>query len=80
MAYGEDIEDSELIGLGRVGRVTRVGNIAVKTANIWSVPEDGDDASETTAIYKRHTNETNVESLKHEGRVYRHLGHVKGVV
>ena len=66
----EDNEDSELIGLGRVGRVMRVSNMAVKTANIWSVPED---ASETTAICKRQTNETNVESLKHEGRVYRHL-------
>lgn len=37
----------ELIGLGRAGRVMRFGNIAVKTANIWTVPED---ASETTVI------------------------------
>lgn len=55
----------------------RHGNIAVKTANIWTVPED---ASETTKIGAELMNEVNRESLKHEGLVYRHLGHVQGVI
>lgn len=67
----------ELVGLGRVGRVMRYGGIAVKTANIWPVPEN---ASETTIISKEQMNRTNIESLKHEARVYRHLGHVRSVI
>lgn len=43
----KDNDDSGLIGIGRVGRVMRFGNAAVKTANFWTVPED---ASETTII------------------------------
>lgn len=72
-----DSDIPELIGLGRAGRVMRFGNIAVKTANIWTVPED---ALETAIICTAQINETNIESLKHEGRVYRHLGHVQGVL
>jgi serine/threonine protein kinase len=72
-----DNNDPELIGLGRTGRVLRVGNTAVKTANIWTLPEN---ASETTIIYREQMNETNRESLKHEGLVYRHLGQVQGVM
>lgn len=68
-----NIDGPELIGLGRTGRIMRHGNIAVKTANIWTVPED---ASETTKIGAELMNEVNRESLKHEGLVYRHLGHV----
>lgn len=67
----------ELVGLGRAGRVIRFGNIAVKTANIWTVPEG---ASETTVIGREQMNELNIESLKHEGLVYHHLGHVQGVI
>lgn len=67
----------ELIGLGRAGRVMRFGNIAVKTANIWTMPED---ASETTIISWEQMIEQNKESIKHEGLVYRHLGHVQGVI
>jgi hypothetical protein len=55
----------------------RYGNIAVKTANIWTVPED---ASETTIIGWEQMNELNIESIKHEGLVYCHLGHVPGVI
>lgn len=73
----DEDNDSELVGLGRVGQVMRIGNIAVKTANIWTVLEN---ASEVSIICNRQMNETNMESLKHEGRVYRHLGHVKGVI
>lgn len=67
---------SELIGIGRTGRVMRFGNIAVRPANIWTVPED---ASETTTISNEQLNEQNIRSLKHEASVYRHLGNVKGV-
>lgn len=67
----------ELIGLGRTGRVMRYGKIAVKTANIWTAPED---ASERTRIGWEHMIELNMESLKHEGLVYCHLGHVQGVI
>ncbi|OJJ67155.1 hypothetical protein ASPBRDRAFT_349942 [Aspergillus brasiliensis CBS 101740] len=67
----------ELIGLGRVGRVMRFGDIAVKTANIWTVSEG---ASETTIISYEQTTELNKESLKHEGHVYSHLGHIPGVI
>jgi serine/threonine protein kinase len=73
----KDDGDAELVGLGRVGRVMRFGNVAVKTANIWTVPED---APETAVICTGQMNETNMESLRHEGRVYRHLGHVEGVI
>lgn len=65
----------ELIGLGRVGRVMRFGDIAVKTANVWTVPKG---ASETTIISYEQTNKLNKQSLKHEGHVYSHLGHVPG--
>ncbi|GLA57025.1 hypothetical protein AtubIFM54640_003149 [Aspergillus tubingensis] len=54
----------ELIGLGRVGRVMRFGDIAVKTANVWTVPKG---ASETTIISYEQTNKLNKQSLKHEG-------------
>lgn len=74
MSYNDD---SELIGLGRVGRVMRFGDIAVKTANVWTVPKG---ASETTIISYEQTNELNKQSLKHEGHVYSHLGHVPGVI
>ncbi|GKZ36492.1 hypothetical protein AbraIFM66950_007608 [Aspergillus brasiliensis] len=67
----------ELIGLGRVGRVMRFGDIAVKYANIWTVPEG---ASEATIISYEQTTELNRESLKHEGHVYSHLGHIQGVI
>lgn len=73
----DDNDKPELIGLGRAGRVMRVGNIAVETANIWSMPES---ASEATIIGWEQTNELNKEFLKHEGHVYRHLGHVQGVM
>ncbi|GFN13470.1 hypothetical protein AtubIFM55763_001180 [Aspergillus tubingensis] len=56
----------ELIGLGRVGRVMRFGDIAVKTANVWTVPKG---ASETTIISYEQTNKLNKQSLKHEGHV-----------
>ncbi|GKZ19479.1 hypothetical protein AbraIFM66951_011090 [Aspergillus brasiliensis] len=67
----------ELIGIGRVGRVMRFGDIAVKTANIWTVPEG---ASETTIISYEQTTELNKVSLKHEGHVYSHLGYIPGVI
>lgn len=67
----------ELIGLGRAGHMMRFGNIAVKTANIWTVPED---ASETTISGCEQMIELNMESLKHEGLVYCHLGYVQGVI
>lgn len=67
----------DLIGLGRVGCVMRIGDIALKTANKWRVP---DNASEYTTILHEQTNRNNEESLKHEGCIYRHLGFVKGVV
>ncbi|PYI30275.1 hypothetical protein BP00DRAFT_457975 [Aspergillus indologenus CBS 114.80] len=70
-------DDSELIGLGRVGRVMRFGDIAVKTANIWAVPKG---ATETTIISLEQMTELNKESLKHEGHVYCHLGQVPGVI
>ena len=54
----------DLIGLGRVGCVMRIGDIAVKTANTWTVPEN---ASEYTSIVYQQTNRTNEESLIHEG-------------
>lgn len=73
----DDNDKPELIGLGRTGRVMRFGNTAVKTANIWTIPED---ASESTIIGYEDMNEQNKESLKHEGLVYRHLGHVQGVI
>jgi tRNA A-37 threonylcarbamoyl transferase component Bud32 len=72
-----DNDETALIGLGRAGRVMRIGNIAVKTANIWTVPKD---ASETTIIGWEQMVELNKESLKHEGLVYCHLGHVQGVM
>lgn len=72
-----DDDETALIGLGRAGRVMRFGNIAVKTANIWTVPKD---ASETTIIGWEQMIELNKESLKHEGLVYCHLGHVQGVI
>lgn len=55
----------------------RIGDIAVKTANKWRVP---DNASEYTAILYEQTNRTNEESLIHEGRIYRHLEFVEGVL
>lgn len=73
----DNYDGPELIGLGRTGRVMRFGNIAVKTANIWTVPED---ASETAIIGWKQTIGLNIESLKHEGLVYCHLGYVKGVI
>lgn len=51
-----NIDGPELIGLGRTGRIMRHGNIAVKTVNIWTVPED---ASETTKIGAELMNEVN---------------------
>ncbi|GLA13542.1 hypothetical protein AnigIFM62618_010795 [Aspergillus niger] len=72
-----DDDGPELIGLGRVGRVMRFGDIAVKTANIWTVP---DNASEMTIISYEQTTELNKESLKHEGHVYCHLGNIPGVI
>lgn len=73
----DEDNNPELIGLGRSGRVMRFGNSAVKTANIWTVPED---ASDSTIICNEQINDTNKGSLKHEGLVYRHLGHVNGVI
>ncbi|PLB49605.1 hypothetical protein P170DRAFT_510134 [Aspergillus steynii IBT 23096] len=67
----------ELIGLGRVGCVMRHGEIAVKTANKWPVP---DNASEYTTILHEQTNRTNEEALIHEGRIYEHLQSVEGVL
>lgn len=67
----------DLIGLGRVGCVMRIGDIALKTANKWRVP---DNASEYTTILHEQTNRTNEESLKHEGYIYQHLGSVEGVL
>lgn len=67
----------ELVGLGRAGRVMRFGNIAVKTPNIWTMPED---VSETTIISWEQMIEQNKESIKHEGLVYCYLGHVQGVI
>lgn len=67
----------ELIGLGRAGRVMRFGNTAVKTANIWTMPED---TSETTIVCREQMNEANIESLKHEGLVYHHIGNLQGVI
>lgn len=72
-----DNDSPELIGLGQAGRVMRLGDNAVKTANIWTTPED---ASEATIICEEQMNEANIESLKHEGLMYRHLGHAHGVI
>ena len=58
-------DGSELIGFGRAGRVMRFGNIAVKTANSWTAPED---ASMTTIIGWEQMIKMNMESLKHEVR------------
>lgn len=69
--------DCDLIGLGRVGRVIRFGEVAVKTANVWTVPEN---ASEDTIICYQQMNKINTKSLEHEGSVYRQLGDVKGVL
>lgn len=55
----DDNDETTLIGLGRAGRVKRFGNIAVKTANIWTVPKD---ASETTIIGWEQMVELNKES------------------
>ncbi|KAH8423158.1 uncharacterized protein LDX57_000913 [Aspergillus melleus] len=55
----------------------RTGEIAVKTANKWTVP---DNASEYTTIVYEQMNKTNEESLIHEGRIYRHLALVEGVL
>jgi len=46
----------EVIGLRRDGRVMRFENVAVKTANIWTAPED---ASMTTIIRLEQTIELN---------------------
>ncbi|PWY72241.1 hypothetical protein BO94DRAFT_501447, partial [Aspergillus sclerotioniger CBS 115572] len=55
----------------------RYGDVAVKTANKWSVP---DNASEYTTLIYQQMNRTNEEALNHEGRIYRHLAHVEGVL
>lgn len=55
----------------------RFGNIAIKTANIWPVPED---ASEGTVVATEQMNEMNEESIKHEGCIYHHLGDIQGVI
>ncbi|RJE26177.1 hypothetical protein PHISCL_01527 [Aspergillus sclerotialis] len=67
----------DLIGVGRVGCVMRTEEVAVKTPNKWTVP---DNASEYTTIVYEQMNRTNEESLIHEGRVYRHLAFVEGVL
>ncbi|KNG80905.1 hypothetical protein ANOM_010097 [Aspergillus nomiae NRRL 13137] len=67
----------DLIGLGRVGCGMRIGDIAVKTANTWTVPAN---ASEYTSIVYQQTNRTNEESLIHEGRIYQRLAFVEGVL
>ncbi|KXG54484.1 uncharacterized protein PGRI_076280 [Penicillium griseofulvum] len=67
----------ELIGLGRTGRVMRFGDIAVKTANIWTAPKN---SSETAIIGWEQMTKQNIELIKHEGLVYCHLGHVEGVI
>ncbi|KAL4890624.1 kinase-like domain-containing protein [Aspergillus ambiguus] len=67
----------ELVGLGRVGCVMRFGEVAVKTANKWKVPND---ASEYTVTMYLEINQTIEEALKHEGHVYQHLANVKGVL
>ncbi|KAE8355940.1 hypothetical protein BDV28DRAFT_128144 [Aspergillus coremiiformis] len=67
----------DLIGLGRVGCVMRIGDIAVKTANKWPVPAN---ASEYTTILHHQTNRMNEDALIHEGYIYRHLESVEGVL
>ncbi|PYI06789.1 hypothetical protein BO78DRAFT_368351 [Aspergillus sclerotiicarbonarius CBS 121057] len=67
----------DLISAGRVGCVMRYGDVAVKTANKPTVP---DNASEYTTIVYQRMNRTNEETLKHEGRIYAHLIHVEGVL
>lgn len=69
--------DTDLIGLGRTGRIMRHGTSALKTANIWPVPTD---APEVTAINIRITNDMNATSLAHEGHVYRRLAGVPGII
>ncbi|KAF7589610.1 hypothetical protein BBP40_004024 [Aspergillus hancockii] len=68
---------ADLIGCGRVGCVIRYGEIAAKTANKWTVP---DNASEYTTIVYQQINMPNEESLEHDGRLCRHLAHVEGVL
>lgn len=62
-----DGHGAELVGLGRVGRMMRFVDIAVKTANIWTVSEN---RPETRVISKEQMNKTNIESLRHEACVY----------
>ena len=55
-------EGFELIGFGRSGRVMLVGNMAVKTPNVWAVPKD---ASPITTHGWKGMNELNKDSIKH---------------